>query len=128
MSDRIVIRDLAINCIVGVFEHERETPQVVRLDIEIDADAASVAKRDELGDGVDYFELARAIEALVVERRFRLIETMAEEVARLALDRFGVGEVLVRVKKPDAIANAACVEVEVRRVREAVPWVEDGSR
>lgn len=127
MRDRIVIRDLAIECIVGIFAHEREQPQTVRLDVEIDADAAAVAANDELGDGVDYFELARSIESLVVARRFRLIETMAEEVARLALERHGVGDVLVRVKKPDAIANAACVEIEVRRRRERVPSMEDGS-
>ena len=115
MADKIIIHDLRIECIVGVFEDERTRTQPVLLDIELEVDAAEAAAREDLEGLLDYYRVTNEVRDLVIESRFKLIESMAEGVARLCTDRFGVANVRVRVKKPGALTDASHVSVEIER-------------
>ena len=55
MSDRIVIREMEIQCRIGVPDEERAEPQALRVTIEMDVDIASSARTDDIGQTVDYF-------------------------------------------------------------------------
>ena len=112
------LRNLEVTGIVGVYPHERERPQPVFFDIEVDYDLAPAAKSDALADAVDYDGVAAAIGELVRHRRFALLETMAEEAAALLLDRIERAQrVRLEVRKPQAVPAAACAFVRVERAR-----------
>ena len=55
MNDRIVIREMEIQCRIGVPDEERAEPQALRVTIEMDVDTAPSAKTDNIGQTVDYF-------------------------------------------------------------------------
>ena len=112
------LKNLEVTGIVGVYPHERERPQPLFFDIEVDYDLAPAAKSDALGDAVDYDGVAADIGELVRRRRFALLETMAEEAAALLLDRIDRAQrVRLEVRKPRAVPAAACAFVRVERVR-----------
>jgi dihydroneopterin aldolase len=112
------LHDLRIDCIVGIYEHERQTRQTVLMDIELDYDFAPAASSDAIADAIDYDEVARVATELAERRRFQLIETMAEETASTLLSRLPtVRKVRVEVRKPDAVPSAACAFVRVERAR-----------
>ena len=71
---------------------------------------------DEIGATVDYFAVARAVQAEVASRPRRLLETLANEVAQLVLTRFAVAAVEVELRKY-ILPDAAFVAVELRRER-----------
>ena len=52
---------LRVDCIVGIYEHERNARQPVIVDVEIDYDFAAAAASDAITDAVDYDGVARAI-------------------------------------------------------------------
>ena len=112
------LKNLEVAGIVGVYARERERPQPLLFDIEVDYDLAAAAQSDALADAVDYDGVADAIGELVRQRRFALLETLAEAAAALLLDRIGgARRVRLEVRKPQAVPTAACAFVRVERAR-----------
>jgi len=110
------LNSLKIDCIVGIYEHERRTPQSVIMDIELDYDFGPAAASDAIGDAVDYDLVARRVSALAQERAFQLIETMAEETAAMLLAEVAQARaVRLEIRKPAAVPAAACSFVRVER-------------
>jgi dihydroneopterin aldolase len=112
------LHGLRVECIVGIHPHERETPQSVLFDIDLDYDFAAAATTDAIDGAVDYTAVASQVTALAVGRQFQLIETMAEESAAMLLARFAqVSRVRIEIRKPAAVPAAACSFVRVERGR-----------
>ena len=120
-ADLIHVRDLAIECIIGVYPAERDTPQTIWVDVEFEDDYGGDPMRDEIEGRVDYAAVADAVRDCAVEGKFQLIEALAHTAAQRVIDRFAVRRVRIAVRKPGALADARCVEVEVERVRGAAP-------
>lgn len=118
MTGTTGLKQLRVDCIVGVYPHEREQPQSVFLDIGLDYDFAPAAVSDAIPDAVDYDDVAASVTALIQARRFRLIETMAEATAAMLLDRVPtVQAVRLEIRKPAAVPAAECSYVRVDRAR-----------
>jgi dihydroneopterin aldolase len=112
------LKSLQIDCIVGVYEHERTTPQRVVMDVEMDYDFMAAARSDAIDDAVDYAAVAKSVTELVTHRQFQLIETMAEEAAAMLLaTRPQVQVVRLDIRKPAAVPTADCSFVRVERTR-----------
>ena len=113
--DTIFLRDLRIRTIVGIWEWERRLPQVVSIDLDMAADIRRAAASDDIKDTLDYKAVSRRIKAFVADSRFNLIETMAEQVAAIIIDEFGVTWVRVAVHKPWAIRGSRDVGLVIER-------------
>ncbi len=112
------LRNLEVAGIVGVYAHEREHPQPLLFDIEVDYDLASAARSDALADAIDYDGIAAAVGELVRQRRFALLEALAEAAAGLLLERIDRAQrIRLEVRKPQAVPAAACAFVRVERAR-----------
>ncbi len=115
MPDRILIRDLRLQTVVGVHDWEREAPREVVVSLTLEADLSAAAGSDELADTVDYGDLCRTIATHVRDARFQLIEALAGSIARFVLEtQPRVAAVSVTVDKPGAVADARSVAVEIR--------------
>lgn len=115
--DRIHIRDVALRCIVGVYEEERTNKQDVIISITLHADLGKACATDDFQDALDYKAVKQKIVALVEESTFFLIEALAEAIARACLEFDGVERVDVTVEKPGALRFARTVAVEITRER-----------
>lgn len=112
------IRNLQIDCIVGIYEHERQRPQRVFVDVELDYDFETAARWDKIGDAVDYDDVAQQLTDLIRRQGFQLIETMAEAAAVMLLDQLGmVQTVRLEVRKPAAVPSADYSFVRIERRR-----------
>ena len=113
--DTIFITDLRVRTIVGIWDWEQQMPQDVSIDLELDADIAAAAQQDTLEATVDYKSIAKRITRFVEESRFKLIETMAEEIARIVREEYSVAWVRVVVHKPHAVTGSRDVGVAIER-------------
>ena len=112
------VQDLRVECIVGIYEHERQARQTVFVDVDLDYDFAVAAASDAIADAVDYDGVAASVTALLQARRFQLIETMAEEAAAMLLARVPEAQaVRIEIRKPAAVPAAACSFVRMERRR-----------
>ena len=113
------LKNLRVDCVVGIYAQERETSQPVLFDIELDYDFAAAAGSDAIEDAMDYDGAALAVTRLVKERKFALLETMAEAVAACLLEQMPpVRVVRLEIRKPQAVPAADCSFVRVERGRE----------
>ena len=113
---KVSIAGLRIHAIVGVHNYERTTPQPLVMDIQMRCAAAELGD-DELDHVVDYSVVAAEAQAFAEAGRFKLIETLAAELADLLLERHPLTEVTLQVAKPRALANAELAAVQVTRTR-----------
>ena len=113
--DIIYLHGLKVDCVIGIWEWERRTTQIITIDLDMAVDMRRAAATDHIGDTLDYKTVARRVSAFVVESRFQLVETLTEKVAELVLTEFQVPWVRVAVNKRGAIRGATDVGVIVER-------------
>jgi dihydroneopterin aldolase len=116
--DKIFIHALKTEAIIGIFDWERQVKQTVIVDIEISADIRKAALSDAIGDTLNYKRVAKRVLAFVEESKFHLVETLAEHVAMLILEDFGIAWVRISLSKPGAIRNSRDVGVMLERNRD----------
>lgn len=106
--DRIRLLGLRYRARHGVNPHEKVDPQPFEVDVELHADLADAAERDDLGATVDYAALRDLVDAIVQGPSFDLVEALAGAIARAVLaatEATVVGAVEVRIRKPEALAG-----------------------
>ena len=123
MRDVIEIRDLLLRTIIGVNDWERKDRQDVLINLRLFTDTRKPGRTDRIEDALNYRTLTKRVIALVEGSRFFLVEKLAEEIARLCVQEFGVEEVEVSVEKPGALRFARSVGVRIRR--RAADFAED---
>ena len=112
------LKQVRIECIVGVYAHERDHPQPIELDLELDYDFEAAAASDTIGDAVDYARIVDDVTALIQRGKFQLIESMAEQTtAMLLAQHAAVRAVRLEIRKPNALPTAACSFVRLDRTR-----------
>jgi 7,8-dihydroneopterin aldolase/epimerase/oxygenase len=115
------VRGLMVYAHHGVHEEERRLGQ--RFEIELDARLylRQAGATDALEATVSYADLVALAEEIAKGRTFRLIEALADAIARVILERHpAIETVAVTVRKPSAPVPATLshVAVEVTRGRE----------
>ncbi len=113
--DIIYLRDLKIETVIGIFDWEREIKQTISFDLDMATDIRRAAASDLIDDTLDYKRLSKRIISFVEGSSFQLVETLAERVAAIILDEFGVCWVRVRLDKVGAIRGASGVGVIIER-------------
>jgi FolB domain-containing protein len=113
--DKILIKDLRVTGIIGIYEHERHTPQEMVINLTLFTDIRRAAETDDIADCVDYEKVANAVKAHAETSQRLTVEALAEDLARLCLQTSGVRRVIVRVEKTQAIPFTAAVGVEIDR-------------
>ncbi len=115
----LFVHDLMLAGRIGVHPHEQAKAQRVRLNLDLGVVETGPMLTDQLADVVDYEALVVRVRAAVADRHVNLVETLAEQIARLCLEDPRVRSARVRVEKLDAIADVASVGVEIERVNPA---------
>ena len=116
-GDRIFLRGLTAECIIGFIDWERRVKQTVVVDLELPVDCRHAAITDEVADTVDYKKVAKRILAFIEASECKLVETLAQRLAMLILEEFGLEWIRLSINKPGAIRNSRDVGVSIERSR-----------
>ena len=116
--DKIFLRELRVEAVIGIWEWEQRIRQTVSIDLELAADARAAAAADSVESTLNYRDVAKRVQTFVAESRFHLVESMAESVARVIVEEFKVRWVRVSVAKPGAIRGAREVGIVIERTAE----------
>jgi len=116
-DDRLFLRGLECQCVIGFIDWERRVRQTVVIDLEFPADCARAAEGDTVADTIDYKQIAKRVLAFVSESQFQLVETLAHRLALLLLAEFPLAWVRVSLSKPGAIRHSRDVGISIERRR-----------
>jgi dihydroneopterin aldolase len=113
--DKLFLRELKVETIIGFWEWERRIKQTVSIDLEIGTDARPAAASDRVSSALNYEPIANRLVEFVGAADFHLVESLADAVARIVVGEFGAKWVKVSVAKPGAIPAAREVGVVIER-------------
>jgi dihydroneopterin aldolase len=116
-DDRIFLRELAVECVIGFLDWERLVKQTVYLDIEVPVDCRQAAVSDDVAATLDYKRLSKVVIAFVAASEFKLVETLADRTARHILQQFDIPWVKLTINKRGAIRASRDVGVAIERTR-----------
>ena len=103
MSDRIQVHRIAVFARHGVLEEEARLGQRFYISLDAALDLAPAGRSDDVGQTVSYADLTAITVAVATERRFGLLEALAETIAAEILARFArIDTITVAVEKPGA--------------------------
>lgn len=116
--DKIFLRGMKADTLIGVYDWEREQQQTLIFDLDIGV-AEKAGLSDDIADTVHYGEVCEAVRKSLQKQDFLLLEMLAEHVADLILTNFNALWVRVRIVKPGILPDVKEVGVEIERSKSA---------
>lgn len=113
-ADRIRIRDLEVWWVIGLTDAERSRPQRLLITLDIFHDVSTASGTDEISHTIDYSTVAKRLQSFGQGRSWKLIETLANDLARFVLDEFHPRRVTIEIEK-FVVPNAHSVSVRLTR-------------
>ncbi len=113
----VFVRNLAIMATLGIHEEEKLRPQRVVINIDLTVKERGGPLDDNIANVVSYEKVVDHIKDIVARGHVNLVETLAEMIAARCLENTWVLGVRVRIEKPDIIAEAQSVGIEIERIR-----------
>jgi dihydroneopterin aldolase len=111
----IFVRDYVTSAEIGVWEHEKDTHQQVRISVDLSVQEDNTYHGDQLTNVVCYNDIVVNIDKIIQSGHINLVETLAEKIAEMALSDSRVLSARVKVEKLEAVEAAASVGVEIER-------------
>jgi dihydroneopterin aldolase len=115
--DTVFIRQLRLPAWIGLYRHEKVSPQTIEIDLEIALSDNRVFNTGKVADTIDYGVVVGHIRALLENERFGLVENLAERIAGLLIKDFNSPHVKVSISKLGVVRDAKHVGVSVERSR-----------
>lgn len=115
VTDSVLIEELAVEAVIGVFDWEREVRQRLLVDLEMAWDNARPAASDDLGQALDYAAVCEAVSDWFRHHSPRLLETAAEAVAAELMQRFHIPWLSLTIRKPGVLPQARNVGIRIER-------------
>lgn len=120
---KINLENLTFRCIIGVYRHERQKKQPLRIDAQLlyeHAAADQICRSDTIEQGIDYVRVSELICTTATTGRFLTLEALCASVVADVLDAFpAASEIWLRVQKPRALPGSAVAGVEYQAKRTA---------
>lgn len=116
--DKIILKDMAFYGYHGLLKEESVLGQKFFIDIEIETSTKEAGINDDFTKTINYAEVYEITREFTEDKRFNLIEALAENIAAEVLSRFEIAHsVMVRVRKKEAPVKGIFdyMGVEIRR-------------
>ncbi len=116
--DKIFISGLIVDAHVGVPDEERRSVQRLLIDVCCETDITAAAKTDDIQEALDYAQIRLFIIQFFKNAHHCLLESIAEKLSALLLEKFIIKKITLSVAKLDIFSDVDRVGVCVERERE----------
>ena len=98
---KVNINELTFDCIIGILDEERTTPQKVVVDISFE-----YFFKEDGSNFVDYAKVALYVEETMKEQQFKLIEDAILYIRQNLKEKFQIVNLKLKIAKPTILPNA----------------------
>ena len=116
--DKIILTDLRVDAVIGIWDWEKRNPQNISIDLEMHTDTKRVSQSDSIEDALDYKAVSQRVKQFIQDSQFNLIETLAEKLAKIILKEFDIQWLKLSISKPFAIRDSSNVGVCIERTKD----------
>ncbi len=113
MEAVINLSGIKIKARIGVGADERSELQTLEIDAGLTTNIREAIIYDDIAETVDYMEIVEKIQAVALDREYRLVETLAYEVCRDLLSNTKITSVRLKLTKHPAILEGKADSVSL---------------
>ena len=117
--DKIIVKNIKAYGYHGALTEENVLGQNFYADITLYKSLKKAGETDELDKSISYVDVYYDVEDIIKNKKFKLIEALAEKIAQTLLEKYSIKKVKVKIKKPGAPINGNFDYVGVEITREA---------
>ncbi|MEE2756762.1 MAG: dihydroneopterin aldolase [Myxococcota bacterium] len=127
----INVDNLEVDCLIGVWSHERNIAQRIRVDIAVECDVETAAREDDLPLTLNYADIARDVTFILEKCQFHLLESAVCAIQHwlllpaLSPTKPKITAVDVKLTKFSALPGSTLASVQGRRSSEQVDYVRE---
>ena len=96
---KILIEELTFECIIGILDFERETPQKVIINISFDYDFT------DKSTFIDYSKVVNEIETIMQKEKFELLEDAILYIDSFLNTNYKIENLEIKISKPNILTN-----------------------
>ena len=105
-GDRVLIQDMQLDTLVGVYPEERQALQPLIFDIELGTDFTAAFACDDVSRTLDYAAVKAQVERLCEQNHFDLLESLAGYLLTNLFTLFPADWIGLKIRKPRALQGA----------------------
>src|SRR5690606_25818262 len=113
--DTVFIQPLALEALIALYDSDARIRQPLLFDTEMQSHNRVPAPSDDIADTLNHKAVSKRVIEYVSQSDFGLVETLAERVAAIVIEEFGVARVRLKLSKPGAVRGARAVGVVIER-------------
>ena len=113
----VLIKDFIVNEIIGIHKHEKINKQKIIFNIVIDINQNTLPDENNISSIVDYEKITNKLESLARYKNYNFLESLVEDSFNKIFEDKRIDSIKIKIEKPDAIANAQSVGIEVYKSR-----------
>lgn len=115
--DIVFIKNLKLDVIIGIYDHERTQTQPITLNVEMAWDNRPAGRSDDITLTLDYEKVSNFIKAFASESAFLLVERFTEVLAEKLIVEFNIEVLTLELNKLTAIPGTDAVGVKISRTK-----------
>ncbi|NLD08613.1 MAG: dihydroneopterin aldolase [Xanthomonadaceae bacterium] len=115
--DIVFIKNLKLDVIIGIYDHERTQTQPITLNVEMAWDNRPAGKSDDITLTLDYEKVSNYIKAFARDSAFLLVERFTEVLAEKLIMEFNIEALTLELNKLTAIPGTDAVGVKISRTK-----------
>ena len=114
---KILIKELTLNLKLGYYEFEKEKPQKVKFNLEIDYEDKKPTSDKDIKSIVNYGQVVKLIKKLTKNKHYNFLETLAEDVFDVLFKDKRIGKIMLRIEKLQIIKECTSVGIQITKKR-----------
>jgi dihydroneopterin aldolase len=114
---KILIKELTLDLQLGYYEFEKEKPQKVKFNLEIDYEDKKPTNDKDIKSIVNYGRVVKLIKKLTNNKHYNFLETLAEDVFDMLFKDKRIGKIMLQIEKLEILKECSSVGIQITKKR-----------
>ena len=114
---KILIKELTLDLELGYYEFEKNKPQKVKFNLEIDYEDKKPTNDKDIKSIVNYGKVVKLITKLVKNKHYNFLETLAEDVFDELFKDKRIAKITLRIEKLEILKECTSVGIQITKKR-----------
>jgi dihydroneopterin aldolase len=114
---KILIKELILDLKLGYYDFEKERPQKVKFNLEIDYEDKKPTNDKDIKSIVNYGKIVKLIKKLTKNKHYNFLETLAEDVFDVLFKDRRIGKITLQIEKLEILKECTSVGIQITKKR-----------
>ena len=114
---KVLIKELILDLKLGYYDFEKEKPQKVKFNIEVNYEDKKPSNDKDLKTIVNYAKIVKLIKKLVKNKHYNFLETLAEDVFDELFKDKRIDKISLQIEKLEIMKDCSAVGIQISKKR-----------